>query len=205
MHRRPLLELLNRYVGLHSDERATVERIRSLVERHTDCFERSCLPGHVTASAWVVSPDGERCLLTHHRKLERWLQLGGHADGDPDVRAVALRELQEESGMRDFEWLPTRGASRAAVLDSTLLDITPLDSTPLDVDVHTIPARRDEPSHEHHDIRFLLRARPGQRLRISDESNDLQWIEVDRLSSFTREESVLRLARKARPWLDLAG
>jgi len=186
MRRRPLLELLDRYSAQHPSEGAMVSRIRSLVEAHEDCFERGCLPGHVTASAWVVSPDGEHCLLTHHRKLGRWLQLGGHADGDADVGRVALREVREESGMSDFDWVPTSEGP------GTL---------PLDVDVHMIPARGDEPAHEHHDIRFLLRARPGQALQISDESNDLRWIEIDRLASFSDEESVLRLARKARPWL----
>lgn len=186
MPRRALLELLDRYAALHAEDRVTVGRIRALVEAHDDCFERSCLPGHVTASAWVLSPDGRHCLLTHHRKLGRWLQLGGHADGDGDVRRVALREVREESGMADFEWIPAPDGVEAA---------------PLDVDVHHIPARGDEPAHDHHDIRFLLRARAGQALRISDESNELRWIEVDRLERYTTEVSVLRLARKARAWL----
>ena len=64
-----------------------------------------------------------------------------------------------------------------------------------------IPARGSEPAHEHHDIRFLLRAHAGQALRMSEESNDLRWIEVDRIPRYTREESVLRLARKAQGWL----
>jgi 8-oxo-dGTP pyrophosphatase MutT (NUDIX family) len=106
LHRKPLLDLLARYRAAYPDEVVCADRIRALVETQRECFERSCLPGHVTASAWVLSPDGKRFLLTHHRKLHRWLQLGGHADGDADVAAVALREAREESGLAElrFAW-----------------------------------------------------------------------------------------------------
>lgn len=182
MHRQPLLSMLDRYAERHPDEVACAERIRALVEAHADCFERTCLPGHVTASAWIVSADGAHCLLTHHRKLGRWLQLGGHADGDPDPVAVALREAREESGMAQFDVLSVDEAGR------------PL---PLDLDVHLIPARKDEPEHEHHDVRFLLRARPGQTIAISDESIDLRWFAPEDVAGLDTDESVLRLVRKA--------
>ncbi len=186
MHRRPLLRMLDRYLARAPEERACVARIRSLVEGHADCFERTCLPGHVTASAWIVSADERSCLLTHHRKLERWLQLGGHADGDPDALSVALREAREESGMQHFDVL-SRDEQGEPV--------------PLDVDVHVIPARGSEPAHEHHDIRFLLRAHPGQPLVTSAESIDLQWFELARFAEMADEESLLRMARKAPVWL----
>ena len=125
-------------------------------------------------------------LLTHHRKLGRWLQLGGHADGDPDSAAPsALREAREESGMDAFR---CGRAGRAA--DGGVL--------PIDVDVHVIPARPGEPEHEHHDVRFLLVAAPDQPLVISDESNDLRWFAWRELDEVGEDESVLRLARKAR-------
>ena len=129
MYRTPLLALLDRYLQVWPDERACVERIRALVRGRADCFERSCLPGHVTASAWVVSADHRRVLLTHHAKLDRWLQLGGHADGDSDVRAVALREAREESGMLAFAEPSGPDESDAPA------------APPLDIDVHIIPAR----------------------------------------------------------------
>jgi 8-oxo-dGTP pyrophosphatase MutT (NUDIX family) len=187
VHRQSLLDLLHGYELRHPAERACVRRIRELVRNHSDCFERSCLPGHVTASSWIVSSDRERFLLTHHRKLDRWLQLGGHADGEPDVFSVALREAREESGMQGFDWLGDAAPHARPV--------------PIDVDVHPIPARPGEPAHEHHDIRFLLVAHPEQELRISPESKALRWFAWDRLEDHLEEESLVRLGRKARDLL----
>lgn len=180
MHRRPLNDLLDRYARAFADEVEQVARFRAFVEAHDDCLVRTCRPGHITASAWIVSPDGGAALLTHHRKLGRWLQLGGHVDGEPQVELAALREAQEESGMREFTFVPWAGA----------------ELVPLDLDVHPIPARGDEPRHDHWDVRFLLQAGPGQDLVVSAESRDLRWVPFGELENYTREESVLRLLRK---------
>jgi 8-oxo-dGTP pyrophosphatase MutT (NUDIX family) len=182
MHREPLLALLHDYLRRHPQEIATVQRVEELVRAHDDCFERTCRPGHVTASAWILSPDGRSFLLAHHRKLGRWLQLGGHVDGEGDVALAALREAREESGMQDFTFLPGPHVV-------------------LDVDVHAIPARRDESAHFHHDVRFLLVAAPGQELVVSDESHDLRWFAMDELESVAAEESLLRMGRKVRSLL----
>jgi 8-oxo-dGTP pyrophosphatase MutT (NUDIX family) len=184
VHRRPLLDLLDRYAAIHPDERATVERMQTFVRANEDCFERTCLEGHVTGSAWVVSADHRAVLLTHHARLGRWLQLGGHADGETDPFEAALREAREESGMQDF-----REPSG---------DVPPV---PLDVDVHAIPARGSEPEHFHFDVRYLLIAAPGQSIVRSDESNDLRWVPAGRVEELSDEESLLRLARKARALL----
>ena len=82
-----------------TQEAATVARFDAFVDSHPDCFHRSCRGGHITGSAWVMDMAGERVLLAHHRKLGRWLQPGGHSDGNPDTLAVALREAREESGL----------------------------------------------------------------------------------------------------------
>ena len=181
MHRKPLLDLLARYRAAHPDETACADRIRSLVAAHPDCFERSCWAGHVTASAWILSPDARSFLLTHHRKLDRWLQLGGHCDGDSDVAAVALREAREESGLADLRFAY---ASDAPV--------------PVDLDVHAIPGRGADPAHDHHDVRFVLIAAPGQTLSISDESHALEWFAMDELEDVADDASVLRLGLKVR-------
>ena len=116
MHRRHLSQLLDRY-ELVWNEADIVARFRGFLSEHDDCLLRSCVPGHITASAWILAADGEAGLLTHHRKLERWLQLGGHVDGESRVELAALREAQEESGMRDFTFVRWSGD-----------ELTPLDS-----------------------------------------------------------------------------
>lgn len=182
VHREPLLRLLDRYLERWPSDRAVVERFRAFVRSRPDCFERTCPPGHITASAWILSAEGDRFLLTHHRKLDRWLQLGGHADGDPDPARVALREAREESGMERFAFA----------------DESELAPIPLDLDVHAIPAHGGDPAHLHYDVRYLLVAAPGQALRKSDESHEVRWFPVARAADVLTEESTLRLARRAR-------
>lgn len=188
MHRRGMLELLDGYCDQCPDETEFASRIRALVVEHSNCFDRDCMPGHITASSWILSHDLRNVLLTHHRKLDRWLQLGGHADGETDVLEVALKEAREESGMGNFQ---------------VIWPATP--HVPFDLDVHQIPAFGDVPEHEHHDIRFLLVAGADQELVISRESNDLRWFPLDELNLILDHESLSRLDRKARSWLRSAG
>jgi 8-oxo-dGTP pyrophosphatase MutT (NUDIX family) len=183
--------MLARYRQAFPTEAAVIAQICSLVEGHADCFQRTCRPGHITGAAWIASADRRRFLLTHHRKLDRWLQLGGHADGQWSVDEVALREAREESGLSAFDILP---------IDGVLM--------PFDVDVHEIPARYDatgqlvEEAHQHHDIRFLLVAHAGQEVSASDESHELRWFTPEEIRQLTDEESVLRMLRKALELLD---
>jgi 8-oxo-dGTP pyrophosphatase MutT (NUDIX family) len=191
MQRRPLLEMLERYRRVFPGESDMVDRICALVEAHADCFQRTCRPGHITGAAWILSPDRRHCLLAHHRKLNRWLQLGGHADGEWNVEEVALREAREESGLAAFDLLP--------------IDGVPI---PFDVDVHRIPPRFGtdgqliEDAHEHHDIRFLLMARAAARPKASAESHDVAWFTLEEVPRHTEEESILRMLRKT---LELLG
>lgn len=179
--RRHLLDVLERYLRRFPEDRERAEPIRRFVRTHEACFERSCREGHVTGSAWVVSEDREHVLLHYHRKLQAWLQLGGHADGEGDAAAVALREAREESGLESL----------------TLVDWSG-DGVPLDVDVHLIPAREDVPAHRHHDLRYLVTAERSEPLRPSRESEELRWVPYGRLEHFSAEGSLLRMARKAR-------
>ncbi|MCY3772525.1 MAG: NUDIX hydrolase [Gemmatimonadetes bacterium] len=178
-HRDHLLQMLNHYLAHHPDEKYTIERIRSLVSGHPGCFERTCMPGHITGSAWIVSPDRSKYLMTRHRIFDRWLQLGGHSDGCTRPHLVALREAEEESGLAGF------GLYRE-----------PAGFVPLDVDIHAIAPRADVPAHEHHDLRYLLVSSSEQPLKISDESHDLRWFERNDLMEMIHEESVLRMLRK---------
>jgi 8-oxo-dGTP pyrophosphatase MutT (NUDIX family) len=186
MSRRHLLDMLDRYRRLFPAEAPVVDRVCELVESHADCFDRTCRPGHITGAAWIISADRRRCLLAHHRKLDRWLQLGGHADGQWQVDEVAMREAREESGMAAFDFVPIHG---------TLM--------PFDVDIHRIPERRDkhgnvlEDAHEHYDVRFLLVARWDEAIHVSDESHDVAWFTPEEVRQRTDEESVLRMLHKA--------
>jgi 8-oxo-dGTP pyrophosphatase MutT (NUDIX family) len=190
MHRRPLLDMLDRYLQRYAEEEAVIRRICELVEGNSNCFERTCRPGHVTGSAWILSPDRTQCLLLHHNKLARWLQPGGHADGQSDIVAVARREVAEETGLSALKLV--RNSNQEVV--------------PLDVDVHPIPALISpvgkclDTSHEHHDIRFLFVAGSDQSLQINDESNDLRWFTHDEVVTVTDEPSVLRMLLKAGPF-----
>lgn len=191
MHRRPLLDLLERYTHRFPEEQKMLHRILQLIESSPDCFERTCRPGHITGSAWVMNEDQSQCLLVHHRKLDRWLQPGGHADGENNIEQVALREVEEETGLSNL---------KLAMHHEQLV--------PLDVDVHIIPERKDasgnliEDAHEHHDIRFLILAGQEQELVLSEESHDLRWFSHSEVLDTTREESVLRMMRKAGPFAD---
>jgi len=158
-------------------EADSIERTSRFVRAHPDCFERTLHHGHVTGSAWVVDPMLQRALLTHHRKLGLWVQLGGHADGDRDVARVAMREAREESGLTTLR-----------LVHDTIFD----------VDVHEIPGRLDEPAHLHFDVRFLLLADPGEPLCLSPESRALEWCELDALEALGVDSSVLRMAEKTR-------
>ena len=173
--RQPLLTLLNDYVHRFGTESDMVHRYIEFVEQHEDCFERSQLSGHVTGSALVLDSAGERLLLTHHRKLDRWLQPGGHADGDSDIHRVAMTEAEEESGLASIRFV-----SR---------DL-------LDVDIHRIPVRKQEPEHFHYDCRFLLQSTGPDEFTVSEESHDLAWVAISDIHHFTTEESILRMIDK---------
>jgi 8-oxo-dGTP pyrophosphatase MutT (NUDIX family) len=177
MHRKPLLFQLENYLNLYPDESAMIERYVSFVRSHENCFERALSIGHVTGSAWVVNQAGTHTLLTHHKKLNKWLQLGGHADGDANVLRVAKREVAEESG---------------------LVDVVQVGEGIFDVDIHVIPARKNEAEHNHYDVRYALQVVGDEEYVVSDESHDLDWIAIDCLAQRTTEESMLRMAQK---WL----
>lgn len=152
-----------------------LRQLKAFVSANERCFERSLAIGHVTGSAWIVDLDRDYVLLTHHEKLDKWLQLGGHADGEPDILQVALREAREESGLEA---------------------ISPISGKIFDVDVHCIPTRGSEPAHLHHDVRFLLEADRSLRLRITPESRALVWVRLSEVTQLTGEASITRMVAK---------
>jgi 8-oxo-dGTP pyrophosphatase MutT (NUDIX family) len=170
-----LVDELDAYVPDTPRERAMLAQLRAFVAGTAACFERTWPAGHVTGSAWIVDRAGHFVLLTHHRKLGRWLQPGGHADGDPDVRAVALREALEESGLRS---------------------LAPATSDIFDLDVHAIPARGSEPEHLHYDVRFAFFGDPSEAPVASAESHAVAWVPLADVEHFDIDDSVRRLVAK---------
>ncbi len=178
MHRQTLLHLLNAHSPFDETEAAMLKRLRDFVLQNENCFERTLLSGHITGSAWVSNKTGTQVLLLHHAKLHRWLQPGGHCDGDSDVLRVALREAQEESG---------------------LTSLRTVSSDIFDVDVHWIPERGANqafvPGHWHYDVRFLLRANANEPLQINHEAKAWRWVDVTELQDH-EDESLRRMALK---------
>lgn len=151
------------------------EEMVRLIESGADCFRRDCFPAHFTGSALVVSADGTKALLHHHRKLDRWLQFGGHCDGDEDVLRVAEREALEESGVSGLIVASAR---------------------PFDLDIHEIPARGVEPMHFHYDVRWMLIAPEDAEFVVSEESLELRWFTPTEMLALPLSGGLKRLAVK---------
>jgi 8-oxo-dGTP pyrophosphatase MutT (NUDIX family) len=171
-----LVRQLSEYRCVDDPEGRNNARFKELLGAAPRCaFRDHFVPGHLTGSAWVIDRSGTRVLLLHHGKLNRWLQPGGHADGDFDLARVALRETQEESGL-----------TRLRLVEGGVFDL----------DIHDIPARGTEPAHLHFDVRYLIEGDIDEPLLLSDESHALEWVELGRLREYTTERSVLRMAQK---------
>lgn len=174
-----LLAELRRYAPLDALEEHHCRAIVDLLAAGDGAFSRaSFAPGHITAGCYIVDPAGERLLLHHHRRLGRWLQMGGHVEGDETSLDAALREGAEESGLDDL----------SLVLDGVF-----------DLDVHVIPAGKGEPDHCHYDVRYLARTARSDTIAFDEnESSGLAWVPLDRAVALMNEEASARAIRKIR-------
>lgn len=178
MHRNLLLNMLSRMAEsrfLTPEEAPVLQRFREFVASEPACFDRAPNPCHVTGSAVVMNHEGSKVLLMHHRKVGKWLQLGGHADGDSDVKAVAMKEALEESGF--------------SALSFVLED-------PIDIDIHDLPNHMK--CRTHFDVRFLLRAPQNENFVVNEESNALAWFDYDTALSLVEDKATKRLIEKAK-------
>ncbi|MEL4505486.1 NUDIX domain-containing protein [Luteococcus sp. H138] len=158
------------------DQRALREAFLGLIAAREDVCSRSCLPGHLTASALVLTADGTHTCLVHHKIVNAWLQPGGHLEAsDTNPADAALREAREETGLADLR----------------------IDPEPLHLDVHPITCRGAAGPTRHFDIRFLAVARQAEPL-VSDESHDVRWWSVDQLPDIFEEVRALVLAGRRR-------
>lgn len=169
--RQALIKELNEFHPFDEEERQDVQKTITFLKDEPRAFERGCLEGHVTGSAFVVDESGKYLLLTHHLKLGKWIQLGGHCDGDENVFAVAKQEVREETGLKGFK--TTTGV--------------------FDVSVHGIPEYKDILRHLHYDIRYLFVADRSQKLTLREnESRELRWVSVEELGKWWADSHVLK-------------
>lgn len=176
-HARELARAVNivRSLTVESPEQAALQqRILDFCAAHPDALYRTCLEGHLTGSALVVDPSRNATLLIHHAKLDRWLQPGGHVDGDGDLAASALREALEEVGIEGLE----------------------VCEPAIDLDIHAIPERGDEPAHLHLDVRFLVIAPPDAAATINHESLDARWVTAEDADGLIASGELRRLVDK---------
>lgn len=175
--RRSLGEAFSAYAQRFPDERATAAGFSELLGDAADPFLRERLAGHFTASAWLLDRAGARVLLTHHRKLGIWVQLGGHADGDRDLARVALREAEEESGLAGLR----------------------VDPEIFDLDRHWIPEYKGVPGHWHYDVRYVVQVGDSEDFVVGEESHALAWRDIRAISADAGADASLR--RMAGKWL----
>ncbi|MBL7014541.1 MAG: NUDIX hydrolase [Candidatus Marinimicrobia bacterium] len=176
MHRNNIIAEIESYISPYPHEMEMKKRMISFIRNHNQCFDRELSIGHITGSAWIQNTNRDSVLLMHHRKLDKWLQLGGHADGNSNIKSVALKEAQEESGLLKLDF------SSNAIFD---------------LDIHLIPARSNEPEHFHYDIRYHLFADDSIPIIKNHESFDLEWIPLNQVQKYTAEESILRMVEKS--------
>lgn len=179
MHRQDLIRRLAAYRTAFLDEAAMVRRALAFIEAHPDCFSRSLRPGHVTGSAWVVNARYDHVLLMHHRKLDRWLQPGGHADGDADIIRVALRETAEEAGV-----------------DPGQLRL--VSEMPFDVDIHAVTPTESDPTTQHIDVRFLVEMDDRIPVPGNAESYEVRWVPLHQVPRYNNDRSAYRMLEKTR-------
>ncbi|MEM9204427.1 MAG: NUDIX hydrolase [Actinomycetota bacterium] len=146
-------------------------RMRELLDTRPEPLVRAERPGHFTGSALVVHPDLQRTLVLFHTKLQIWVQPGGHADGDANLAAVALREAEEETGIVGLRVWPVA----------------------IDLDIHEVDPPKED-AHLHYDVRFVVMAPEGAQVDANHESQDQRWVRPDELPALGADAGLQRLA-----------
>ena len=169
-----ITSLLNDYLRRFPEEKPSIDLFTAFLMNAESLTKAQSL-GHFTASTWIVNSSGEMALLTHHAKLDLWLQPGGHMEKGEDIYSAALREASEETGLTNLK-----------LLSRELYDI----------DAHLIPERRGEEEHSHFDLRFLIEADGTEELQISSESKDLRWVNLQAIQKYNDSPSIIRMVNK---------
>lgn len=175
-----LINNLNEYLIKYPDESLKVGKVLDFINNYENCFARNNWYGHFTGSAWVVDSTRNWVLMTNHKQLDMWLQLGGHAEGNSNLLAVALKEAREESGLKKFK----------IIYDKIF-----------DLDIHQIPIYDKTPSHLHFDVRYILEAeREDRSLIASNESHEIAWVNKDDIVNKNQEKSIARMLNKMKQY-----
>lgn len=174
-----LINLLNNYNPENNEEKTFKTQFMEFLEKDGS-FDRSNPTRHITASSWIVDFKSENVLLTHHMKLDKLLQLGGHCEGSENVIEAAMREAKEESGL-----------AKIRLYNNDIFD----------VDIHTIPLYKGIAEHQHYDIRFLFEADSEEPLEKSEESKSLFWMNLEETQKFKLTDSIKRMVEKTRKYL----
>ena len=178
MDRFDIIQDLLAYQSSFTEEQLFVPRFLSLINNFENCFDRSLDSGHITGSSWITDVNASSVLLVFHKKLKRWLQPGGHADGVADIQEVSKSEAKEETGLNSLQ-----------LISPTIFDL----------DIHQIPAHKGIKAHLHYDIRYLFQADMNEELVISDESTDLKWFDLDQVDFYAKSNpSIQRMILKTK-------
>lgn len=178
MHREKLLDSIQAFKKskwCSEIEQGIADRFIAFISQNKDCFLRELEQGHLTASCWLWNEDESACLFTLHKKLKKWLQLGGHADGEYCLLKVSLKEAKEESGIET---------------------IIPLSNEIFDLHIHEVPESAKEKAHLHYDVRYVLKIEKETPLTVSDESIDLKWIHLKDFENYELDDSILKMRKK---------
>jgi len=176
------MEALKQYKPQSDLEQEFKNKMLRLYEtKRNKAFSRENIEAHFTASAWIININTKEILLLHHKKLDKWLQPGGHADGETDLEKVARKEAIEETSLDNLR-----------LIKNEIFDI----------DIHIIPENKGIPEHYHYDVRFSYFCGSNEKTQINHESNAFQWIEINKVESLTKEPSILRMVKKSKSILN---
>lgn len=168
-------KLIDEYNSSFKEEAEYKKEITDFLKENEVMIGRQNQRGHITGSAWIVNHDRKKVLLVYHKRLDRWLQPGGHMEGEEDILDTAMREAAEETGLTSLRCV---------------------DPNIFDIDIHTIPRFKDEKQHIHYDIRFLLEADDEEKVKVSSESKDVRWVELKYIKRYSDSPSITRMAEK---------
>ncbi|AFM04636.1 NTP pyrophosphohydrolase [Bernardetia litoralis DSM 6794] len=167
MNKQPILDLLENYQTSFSEEIEFQKQIIDFLIQNDDFALRSNLIGQLTGSAWIVNRERTKVLLIHHKKLEKWLQIGGHIENtDQTIEETILREVKEESGIKNLN-----------LLSSSIYDI----------DIHTIPQKKEIAEHLHFDIRLIIEADENETLiPQNEEILNIKWYSINEVQNLAK-------------------